>query len=77
MTRQNQTVPARNAGRQQSDASILDISTGQFDWTMKTNIDAPFWLIKAGQPDRSTGLPVAPANPENRRATGTSFEPTS
>jgi hypothetical protein len=32
-----------NAGRQQTHASILDISTEQFDWTMKTNIYAPFW----------------------------------
>ena len=36
-----------NAGRQQTHASILDISTEQFDWTMKTNIYAPFWIIKA------------------------------
>jgi NAD(P)-dependent dehydrogenase (short-subunit alcohol dehydrogenase family) len=36
-----------NAGRQQSHDSILDISTEQFDWTMKTNIYAPFWIIKA------------------------------
>jgi NAD(P)-dependent dehydrogenase (short-subunit alcohol dehydrogenase family) len=27
-----------NAGRQQSHDSILQISTEQFDWTMKTNI---------------------------------------
>src|ERR1700758_5367046 len=36
-----------NAARQQSYSSILDISTEQFDWTMKTNIYAPFWIIKA------------------------------
>jgi NAD(P)-dependent dehydrogenase (short-subunit alcohol dehydrogenase family) len=36
-----------NAGRQQAHDSILDISTEQFDWTMKTNIYAPFWIIKA------------------------------
>ena len=36
-----------NAGRQQAHASILDISSEQFDWTMKTNIYAPFWIIKA------------------------------
>jgi NAD(P)-dependent dehydrogenase (short-subunit alcohol dehydrogenase family) len=35
-----------NAGRQQSHASILEITTEQFDWTMKTNIYAPFWIIK-------------------------------
>jgi hypothetical protein len=36
-----------NAGRQQTHSSILDISTEQFDWTIKTNIYAPFWIIKA------------------------------
>lgn len=45
-----------NAGRQQSHASILDISTEQFDWTMKTNIYAPFWIIKAALPHLQPGL---------------------
>jgi NAD(P)-dependent dehydrogenase (short-subunit alcohol dehydrogenase family) len=31
-------IVVNNAGRQQTHASILDISTEQFDWTMKTNI---------------------------------------
>ena len=44
-----------NAGRQQSNASILDISTEQFDWTMKTNIYAPFWIIKAALPHLKPG----------------------
>jgi NAD(P)-dependent dehydrogenase (short-subunit alcohol dehydrogenase family) len=39
-----------NAGRQQAHDSILDISTDEFDWTMKTNIYAPFWIIKAALP---------------------------
>jgi NAD(P)-dependent dehydrogenase (short-subunit alcohol dehydrogenase family) len=39
-----------NAGRQQAHPSILDISTEEFDWTMKTNIYAPFWIIKAALP---------------------------
>lgn len=26
---------------------MLEISTEQFDWTVKTNIYAPFWIIKA------------------------------
>lgn len=43
-------IVVSNAGRQQSHASILDISTEQFDWTMKTNIYAPFWIIKAALP---------------------------
>jgi NAD(P)-dependent dehydrogenase (short-subunit alcohol dehydrogenase family) len=44
-----------NAGRQQTHASILDISTEQFDWTMKTNIYAPFWIIKAALPSMPPG----------------------
>jgi NAD(P)-dependent dehydrogenase (short-subunit alcohol dehydrogenase family) len=44
-----------NAGRQQTHASILDISTEEFDWTMKTNIYAPFWLIKAALPSMPPG----------------------
>jgi len=44
-----------NAGRQQSHDSILDISTEQFDWTMKTNIYAPFWIIKAALPHMKPG----------------------
>jgi NAD(P)-dependent dehydrogenase (short-subunit alcohol dehydrogenase family) len=35
-----------NAGRQQSRPSILDVTTEDFDATMKTNIYAPFWIIK-------------------------------
>ncbi len=44
-----------NAARQQANASILDISTEQFDWTMKTNIYAPFWIIKAALPHLQPG----------------------
>jgi NAD(P)-dependent dehydrogenase (short-subunit alcohol dehydrogenase family) len=48
-------IVVSNAGRQQSHASILDISTEQFDWTMKTNIYAPFWIIKAALPHLRPG----------------------
>jgi NAD(P)-dependent dehydrogenase (short-subunit alcohol dehydrogenase family) len=47
-----------NAGRQQTHASILDISTEQFDWTMKTNIYAPFWIIKAALPHLPPGSAI-------------------
>lgn len=40
-------IVVNNAGRQQSHESILDLTSEQFDWTMKTNIYAPFWIIKA------------------------------
>ena len=51
-------IVVNNAGRQQSHASILDISTDQFDWTMKTNIYAPFWIIKAALPHLPPGSAI-------------------
>ncbi len=48
-------ILVNNAGRQQSHASILDITSDQFDWTMKTNIYAPFWIIKAALPHLAPG----------------------
>ena len=47
-----------NAGRQQAHESILDITTEQFDWTMKTNIYAPFWIIKAALPHMPAGSAI-------------------
>jgi NAD(P)-dependent dehydrogenase (short-subunit alcohol dehydrogenase family) len=44
-----------NAARQQVRESILDISTEDFDATMKTNIYAPFWIIKAALPSLKPG----------------------
>ena len=44
-----------NAGRQQSRPSILDVSSEDFDATMKTNIYAPFWIIKAALPHLQPG----------------------
>jgi NAD(P)-dependent dehydrogenase (short-subunit alcohol dehydrogenase family) len=44
-----------NAGRQQERASILDLTTEDFDATMKTNIYAPFWIIKAALPHLKPG----------------------
>src|SRR6478735_11864278 len=48
-------IIVNNAARQQAHDSILDISTEQFDWTMKTNIYAPFWIIKAALPHLQPG----------------------
>jgi NAD(P)-dependent dehydrogenase (short-subunit alcohol dehydrogenase family) len=44
-----------NAGRQQSKASILELTSEDFDATMKTNIYAPFWIIKAALPHLQAG----------------------
>ncbi len=48
-------ILVNNAGRQQTRASILDITTEDFDATMKTNIYAPFWIIKAALPHMPPG----------------------
>jgi NAD(P)-dependent dehydrogenase (short-subunit alcohol dehydrogenase family) len=47
-----------NAGRQQSRASIMDVSSEDFDATMKTNIYAPFWIIKAALPHMKPGAVI-------------------
>ena len=51
-------IVVSNAARQQTHASILEISTEQFDWTMKTNIYAPFWIIKAALPHLRPGSSI-------------------
>jgi NAD(P)-dependent dehydrogenase (short-subunit alcohol dehydrogenase family) len=47
-----------NAARQQTRASILDLSSEDFDATMKTNIYAPFWMIKAALPHLPPGSAI-------------------
>ena len=47
-----------NAGRQQSKSSIMDVTTADFDATMKTNIYAPFWIIKAALPHLAPGSAI-------------------
>jgi len=44
-----------NAARQQTRKSILDVSSEDFDAAMKTNIYAPFWIIKAALPHLKPG----------------------
>jgi NAD(P)-dependent dehydrogenase (short-subunit alcohol dehydrogenase family) len=44
-----------NAGRQQQCEDILQLTTEAFDATMKTNIYAPFWIIKAALPHMRPG----------------------
>ena len=47
-----------NAARQQANESILDISNDDFDATMKTNIYAPFWILKAALPHLKPGAAI-------------------
>jgi NAD(P)-dependent dehydrogenase (short-subunit alcohol dehydrogenase family) len=47
-----------NAGRQHAVANILDMTTELFDWTMKTNIYAPFWIIRAAVPHMPPGAAI-------------------
>jgi NAD(P)-dependent dehydrogenase (short-subunit alcohol dehydrogenase family) len=51
-------IVVSNAGRQQQRASILDLTTEDFDATMKTNIYAPFWIIKAALPHLAPGSAI-------------------
>jgi NAD(P)-dependent dehydrogenase (short-subunit alcohol dehydrogenase family) len=51
-------IVVNNAGRQQQRQSILDLTTEDFDATMKTNIYAPFWIIKAALPHLAPGSAI-------------------
>jgi NAD(P)-dependent dehydrogenase (short-subunit alcohol dehydrogenase family) len=48
-------ILVNNAGRQQARTSILLVSDEDFDATMKTNLYAPFWMIKAALPHLKPG----------------------
>ena len=47
-----------NAGMQQSQDSIMDITTEQFDATLKTNLYAMFWITKAALPHLDPGSAI-------------------
>jgi len=51
-------ILVNNAGHQKTHESILDISTEEFERTMKTNIYAPFWLTKAALPHLKPGSSI-------------------
>lgn len=51
-------IIVNNAGRQQSQNSILDITTEAFDSTMKTNIYAPFFIIREALPHLPPGSAI-------------------
>ena len=53
-----------NAGRQHQVESLLDMTTELFDWTMKTNLYAPFWIIKAALPHLKPGSTIIASTSE-------------
>jgi len=46
------------AGRQQAQQSIADLTTEMFDWTVKTNLYALFWITKAAIPHLGPGASI-------------------
>ena len=51
-------IVVSNAARQQQCESILDLTSEAFDATIKTNIYAPFWIIKAALPHLKPGSAI-------------------
>jgi NAD(P)-dependent dehydrogenase (short-subunit alcohol dehydrogenase family) len=51
-------ILVNNASRQQERQSLLDISSEDFDATIKTNIYAMFWITKAALPHLGPGAAV-------------------
>ena len=51
-------ILVNNAARQQTKASLDELTSEEFDATMKTNIYAPFWLTKAAVPYMPPGAAI-------------------
>ncbi|WP_434385997.1 SDR family oxidoreductase [Melittangium boletus] len=51
-------ILVNNAARQKPHASILDLSAEDFDWTIKTNLYAMFWITKAAVPHLPAGAAI-------------------
>ena len=51
-------IVVSNAGRQQQCEDILQLTSEAFDATIKTNIYAPFWIIKAAVPHLKPGSSI-------------------
>ena len=57
-------IVVSNAARQQQHQSFLDLSSEDFDATMKTNIYAPFWILKAAVPHMPPGSTIVATTSE-------------
>ena len=51
-------IVVSNAARQQSYEAFTDIPSEEFDATIKTNIYAPFWILKAALPHMKPGAAI-------------------
>ena len=51
-------IVVSNAARQHQVESISDMTTELFDWTIKTNLYAPFWIIRAALPHLKPGSAI-------------------
>ncbi len=51
-------ILVNNAARQHAVESILDLTTELFDWTLKTNLYAMFWITRAAIPHFQPGASV-------------------
>lgn len=51
-------ILVNNAGKQVTQAQIEDISSAQFDQTLKTNLYAMFWITQAAEPHLKPGAAI-------------------
>ncbi len=51
-------IVVNNAGRQHAVASLTDLTTDLFDWTLKTNVYAMFWITRAALPHLPPGSAI-------------------
>lgn len=51
-------ILVNNAARQQAASSVADITSEHFDDTMKTNVYAPFWIIREALPHLKPGAVI-------------------